>query len=59
MFDKNKWDKNEWIEDKIVQEHFKMTFSECIKKFGHCRSAEWCKYPYEGQKITNYFRKNK
>ena len=59
MFDKESWDRNEWIESKIVQEHFNMTFSECFKKFGFNRQAEWNKAPLNGQKITIYFRKYK
>lgn len=57
MFDKEIWDRNEWIESKIVQEHFNMTFSECFEKFGFNRQAEWNKSPLNGQKITTYFRK--
>lgn len=59
MFDKEAWNRNEWIESEIVQEHFNMTFSECFSKFGFNRQAEWNKYPLNGQKITTYFRKYK
>lgn len=59
MFDEKAWDKNEWIESEIVEKHFNMTFSECIKEFGFKRQAEWNKPPLNGQKITMYFRKHK
>jgi len=59
MFDKEAWDRNEWIESETVQEYFSMTFSECFYKFGFSRQAEWCKAPLNGQKITTYFRKYK
>ena len=57
MFDVDAWDKNEWIDAGLVQEHFEMSFSECFEKFGFCRHAEWNAYPLNGQKITCYFRK--
>lgn len=57
MFDEQAWDNNEWIERNLVQEHFNLTFGECFKRFEFCRTAEWNKYPLEGQKITTYFRK--
>ncbi len=59
MFDLKAWDENEWIEGDLVQEHFNMTFSECLNKFGFNRQAEWCKAPLNGQKITIFFRKYK
>lgn len=59
MFNKEAWDRNEWIESELVQDYFDMTFSECLKKFGFCRKAEWNKPPLNGQKITTYFRKYK
>lgn len=27
MFDKEAWDRNEWIESEIVENHFNMTFT--------------------------------
>lgn len=57
MFDKEAWDRNEWVESGIVQEHFNMTFSECYRKFGFSRQVEWNKSPLNGQKVTTYFRK--
>lgn len=59
MFDKQAWDRNEWIDSKVVEKHFNMTFSECLKEFGFNRQAEWCKPPLNGQKISTYFRKYK
>jgi len=59
MFVQEAWDKNEWIESKEVQEHFNMTFSECLKMFGFYRAAEWNPAPLNGQKIKCYFRKYK
>ena len=59
MFDKESWDRNEWIESEIVEKHFHMTFSECLEAFGFCRSAEWNRPPLNGQKVTTYFRKYK
>lgn len=59
MFNQEAWDKNEWIDSKAVQEHLNMTFSECYKKFGFCRTAEWNPYPLNGQKINCYFRQFK
>lgn len=49
--------KEEWIESNLVQEYFNLTFGECFRRFEFCRTAEWNKYPLEGQKITTYFRK--
>lgn len=57
MFNQEAWDKNEWIESKIIQEHFNMTFSECLNNFGFNRQAEWNPAPLNGQKIKCYFRK--
>jgi len=59
MFDEEAWNRNEWIESKIVQDYFGMTFAECFEKFGFCRQAEWNKPPLNGQKVTTYFRKHK
>lgn len=59
MFDKEAWDRNEWIESDIVQEYFNLTFKECFIKFGFCLDVEWNKAPLNGQKRTTYFRKNK
>lgn len=59
MLDIDKWNNNEWIESEVVQSYFNMSFSECMKKFGFCRTAKWNDAPLEGQKITCYFRKYK
>lgn len=59
MFDKEAWDRNEWIVSEIVQDHFHMTFIECMEAFGFCRLAEWNKPPLNGQKVATYFRKYK
>lgn len=59
MFDEKAWSDNQWIKSEIVQEHFNMTFKECLKVFGFNRQAEWNKAPLNGQKITTYFRKYK
>lgn len=59
MFDIEKWNNNEWIESKLVQEYFNMTFKECIEKFGFARTAEWNQAPLHGQNIKCYFRKYK
>ncbi|MBS6953450.1 MAG: hypothetical protein KH230_09455 [Enterocloster asparagiformis] len=59
MFDKQAWDRNEWIESEIVTDYFNMTLSECMKVFGFSRQVEWNKPPLNGQKISTYFRKYK
>lgn len=59
MFDQDAWDRNEWIESKIVESHFNMPFIKCIKEFGFNRQVEWNKPPLNGQRITTYFRKYK
>lgn len=59
MFNEEAWDRNEWIESSVVQDHFNMTFGECFLEFGFNRQVEWNKPPLNGQKVSTYFRKYK
>jgi hypothetical protein len=46
----------EWCNTQDICRLLNITFSEGLSKFDFSRTAEWNKYPLEGQKITTQFR---
>ena len=46
----------EWCDTRDIRRLLNITFEEGLRKFEFSRTAEWNKYPLEGQKITTKFR---
>lgn len=52
----NAFNIGEWCDTQDICRLLNITFSEGLRKFEFSRTAEWNKYPLEGQKIITKFR---